>query len=301
VQHAYTSELPVWILEGTAVWAERMYDEDSTDFTRFANAYLEDVGRSLDNPPIGPVPAFAYGSGLWFDFLTLRHDEWLIVEMLDAWPDSDDTTQTMVDVVTGRGDTIEEAWSRFATFNLATNSRAGELDGYPYALRLIPVLSEQAGLIEDDNRFYPLATTYYRVNHRGGELYFGLAEPAPELAFALHATVDGDAYSPILEPTASFDGSEPGPFSIGDLPAGIYWMWGAQPRNADDSVKVLLCVGDEAHVNACLGLTPEEELTEPPPGGDPKGCGCAAGAGRYGVGTASGLVLAGLLVVRRRR
>jgi hypothetical protein len=296
VQHAYSGELPVWVAEGTAVWAERLYDEDSTDFLRFADEYLADVSRQLDNPPIGAVPSFAYGTGLWFDFLTLRHDNQLMVEMLESWPGARDLTQVMVDRITDRGDTIDEAWTRFATFNLATYSRAGEIDGYPYAMRLDPIVSEQAGVIDDDNRFYPLATTYYRINHLGGELYFGLEAAAPELVFSLHPTVDGEADSPVLEAVALFDGSDPGPMSLGDLPAGKYWLWGAQPRLADDSVKVRLCTGDQDTVNACFGLV-DITPVDPPGGEEPKGCGCASGGSTPGVALVGFL---GALTVRRR-
>ncbi|MEZ4235381.1 MAG: hypothetical protein R3F59_04320 [Myxococcota bacterium] len=299
VQLAYSGELPVWAAEGTAVWAERLYDPVSWDFMRFANAYLEEPTRSVDNPPIGAVPSFAYGTGLWYDFLSLRHDPTVIDDLLGAWAGSPDLTQSMIDVISARGDTVEDAWTGFATWNLATGGQSGGLEGYPYADLLTPPLPEQSGQIDDDNRFYPLATTYYRLNHEGGELWFALEEPQPDLTFAVLPTSDGGPDSPVLEPLTTFDGSDAGPFSLGDQPAGKYWIWGAQPRYGDNSIKVALCAGTAAEVDGCFATTGTEtgDTGAPLDGEDePKGCGCASGGPAPSGGL---LLLLGLAVSRR--
>src|SRR5690606_634698 len=64
VQAAYVRDLPVYLSEGTATWAERAFRPDSRDFLRLCDAYLADTGRSLHKPPAGPAPAFAYGTAL---------------------------------------------------------------------------------------------------------------------------------------------------------------------------------------------------------------------------------------------
>ena len=65
VQAAYRGDFPTWVSGGTAVWAEKRFDENSADYLALARNYLEEPSRSLYNPPTGPVPAFAYGTALF--------------------------------------------------------------------------------------------------------------------------------------------------------------------------------------------------------------------------------------------
>lgn len=273
VQMAYSGELEVWVAEGTAVWAERLWDPEVRDFFSFASHYLEEPTRSIDEPPVGPVAGFAYGTALFWDFLTLRHDSTLMVELLESWEGQTEFLTPTLRTIEARGDTIPEMWEEFATFNLATGGQSGGLEGYPYADRLVPPPLEATGeLLDDDNRFYPLATTYYRLNHPGGELWFGFDAAAPELLFSLHPTIDGTRDGPVGPAVVSFRADDPGPVSVGDLPKGQYFVWGAQPDDGEASVKVRFCAGPEDRVLDCFGLLPEEELPVEEP---EKGCGCA--------------------------
>lgn len=298
VQMAYTGELEAWAAEGTAVWAEQLFDPEVRDFLGFSSRYLEEPTRSIDDPPVGPVPAFAYGTALFWDFLTLRHDDTLIVEILEAFEGQTEFLTPTLAAIEARGDEVAEAWIAFATFNLATGTQSGAIDGYPYAAGLVaPPLEGTGTLLDDDNRFYPLATTYYRLNHPGGELWFGFDAAAPELYFSVHPTVDGTKDGAVLPAVASFRAEDPGPFSLGELPAGQYFVWGAQPEDGASSIKVRFCAGVEADVLDCFGLGPAEE----PPLGEPeeKGCGCATSGGMSGWWIGAGLMVG--LQVRRRR
>lgn len=78
VQAAYDNGQDVIVSEGTAVWATERFDPTTDDFEHFIGGYLNMPDRSLDSPPPGPVPAFAYGSAIFFKFLTERHDDALI-------------------------------------------------------------------------------------------------------------------------------------------------------------------------------------------------------------------------------
>ncbi|MEQ1505901.1 MAG: MXAN_6640 family putative metalloprotease, partial [Myxococcota bacterium] len=255
VQFAYTADLEVWASEGTAAWAEQLYAPGSQDYLRFANAYLAEPGRGLSDPPVGPAPTFAYATGLWWDFLALRHGPSMLVDVLEAWQGQTELVGPMEQAIEGRGDTLHDAWVEFATWNLATSERAGEIDGYPYAADLFGLSPAITGdLIDDDPRLYPLATTYYRVHHLGGELWFGIDVEQPNVTFSLHPTIDGDKDSPVVAASSVFDGSDPTPRSIGDLPAGHYWLWAAQAQNGDASEKIdRLCLGSEAAVRDCFG------------------------------------------------
>lgn len=78
VQAAYDDDQNAVISEGSAVWATERFDSSTSDLENFVHGYLERPDRSIDSPPPGPVPTFAYGSGLFFTFLTERKDDALV-------------------------------------------------------------------------------------------------------------------------------------------------------------------------------------------------------------------------------
>ena len=300
VQAAYDSREPVWFSEGTATWAEALFDPESTDFVRFCDAYLTDTGRSLDEPPAGPVPTFAYATALWWWFLADRHGDGLLVDLLEATDGADGVLPDMEARIEGAGSDLRTEWSTFASWNLATGSRAGALDGYPFARRIGPVRASADGAtIDDTNRYYPLAATYYEVAHPGGPMGVALATPAPELQFALHAE---DAEGRVLPATATFDGGAA--VDLGELPAGTWWLVGSKPTLAESSTRVRTCVGPAAwtcveggvDTGAPAAVDTGETLED-------AGCaGCATGApgapGPFPVGIG---VVVGLVPVWRRR
>src|SRR5690606_4698656 len=73
VQAAYAHEHPVWFSEGTATWAERVFDIDAAGFVARCDDYLALSERPIDEPPSGPVQGFAYGTALWWWYLSERH------------------------------------------------------------------------------------------------------------------------------------------------------------------------------------------------------------------------------------
>jgi hypothetical protein len=206
VQGAYVKELPVWLSEGTATWAERQFRTDSRDFLRLCDGYLADTSRSLFKPPAGPVPAFAYGTALWFDFISARHDPAIVDALLTAAVDDPTAVASIEAVLAAYGDSLAEAWPIFAAWNLATGERAGEAESYPYAAKLAGVVAEAGsvdGFLTDDARIFSLSTTYYRVEHEGGPLWFGLAAPAEPLEFALHPSSTWTSATPSATPSTS--------------------------------------------------------------------------------------------------
>lgn len=311
VQAAYDSSEEVWWSEGTAVWAEWAYDHDSEDFLAFASAYLDDTGRSLDQPPSGPVPTFAYATALWWWFLANRYGDGIVVDLLEATEAGDTLLVDMEALEESGGGSLRGDWTTFTQWNLATGGKAGATESYPFAEALGGIHNEAHGdAIIDDNRYYPLAATYYRLDHDGDPLFFALAEEAPELAFSLHPT---DAEGRVLDAIALWDG---GPQEFGALPAGEYWLIGSNPTLAEDSTKVLTCLGDAEAVAACApadtgtddtGTDGDDTGTD---GGDTAGdneqgrgdkaatgCGC----GTVGSPNWAWAALAGLATVRRRR
>jgi hypothetical protein len=280
VQAAYDSGEGVWFSEGTAVWAEQFYDtEENDDFLSFCDAYLDDTGRSIDEPPAGPVPTFAYATSLWWYYLSVTYGDTIILDLLEATDTGDDVLVDMEALEAAGGGSLTNDFATFARWNLATGRYAGASDSYSFASEIGPPRAEASGAaIADDNRFYPVAATYYKLEHPGGEVWFATEADAPELAFSLHG-VDTDGH--VTPALATFAGTATAT-SLGDLPAGDYWLIGSNPTLADQSTHVLTCLGSRDDVAACAPIDAGDDTAgdtgedSPEP---PVGCGCATGAG----------------------
>jgi MYXO-CTERM domain-containing protein len=103
-----------------------------------------------------------------------------------------------------------------------------------------------------------------------------------------------------VEPALASFSASAAPVSLGELPAGSYWLVGTNPTLAEDSTKLLTCLGSAETVAACapeVGDTGDTAADAPNPDVDePDGCGCDAAA----PGAAWGAVLLALGVVRRK-
>lgn len=273
VQAAYSAGQPPWLSEGTAVWAEHQYDAEVDDFFGFCDAYLRDTGRSIDRPPAGTVTAFSYGTALFFQFLTERLGAGVgpDIQLAMEGTDEDEAMAAVVSVIKAHGSSIEEEWATFTRWNLATGPLAGEAESYPFASRVGPVTQEASGAsIVDDNRFYPLAATYYSLDHDGGELGFESAEDASGLVFSLHPTGDDGK---VLDPLEVWSPDGPVSLRFGDLPAARYWLVGSFPQQAEQSVKVAFCLGGPDATAACapeVGDSGDADTGGAAP--EPKGC-----------------------------
>lgn len=78
VQAAYDNNQGTVISEGTAVWATEQFDPSTSDFEGFVAGFMNLPERSLDSPPPGPVPAYAYGSAIFFQFLSEKYGPGII-------------------------------------------------------------------------------------------------------------------------------------------------------------------------------------------------------------------------------
>lgn len=81
VQDAYDHGQGVVLSEGTAVWATEQVYPSTNDLEDFVDGYLTRTDRSIDSPPPGPVPSFAYGSAIFFQFLSERYSPALIRQL----------------------------------------------------------------------------------------------------------------------------------------------------------------------------------------------------------------------------
>lgn len=308
VQAAHGGSEAVWFLEGTATWAEVAFDPESRDFLRFCDAYLDDTGRSLYEPPGGPVPPFAYGTALWWWFLTNRYGTEMMADLLVSMGESADDealVAAMVALEASHGGDGADDFTDFSRWNLATGFKAGRVEGYPFAASLGGISAEADGAaIVDESRFYPLAATYYRLEWAGGPLTFHTSDAGEALRLSLHGEDEvGDVSDALLEFGATGAATE-----LGDFEAGTYWLVVTNPEWAETSTKLTVCLGDTAAVAAC-GSTVEDSGGSGDRGDDSAGeteegetdqpaCGCAAPTGAGGSVLAAAVAM---LVARHRR
>lgn len=304
VQAAYNASEPSWMLEGTAVWGEQLYEPGTDDFLWFCDAYLDDVSRALDRPPAGAGSSYIYGTALFWAFLAEKYGDTSMVALQEAMVDRDEDSavDAVEDVIIGEGDTLEDTWATFVRWNLATGDRAGGMDSYSFAADLSGVAAEGEGAaISDENRFYPLAATYYRIDHPGGELWFGTPDDPSGLVFSLHPVEGGGADGVVGDAVATLAPTAAGTEDLGAFDAGGYWLVGTYPTHADNSTRIQLCLGGEADMADCApqdtGETGDTGATTDTGEEKPGGCGCATSGGGRGWWLALGVV--GL--ARRRR
>ena len=254
VQYAYTVDLGTWFSEGTATWAEHLYEPEVRDYLGFSLAYLADIGRSIDSPPAGSVTAFSYGTALFFGFVQEVLDASVMVEMLERIGASEAGSEldAVQDAITAAGGDFADLWVTFMSWNLATGPRSGLTDSYPYADALWPgVGAEVEGTaITDENRFYPVAATYYKLDHGGGELFLGIGEDNLEtLVFRVHPTASAGK---VLDPILTWDPDEQSIVSLGEQDPGTYWLIGTYPEAANESERRDFCFGDATAMEACV-------------------------------------------------
>jgi len=263
VQASYVRDLPVWISEGTAVWAQRLHEPDSEDYLRFVNAYLDQLERSLDRPPSGPVPSFAYGTALWWDHLVRRHDAtWIDGYLRALGRDASDPVSTMQVLLEAYDDTLQDAWLDFAIANLQTGDRAVSGQGHPYAASLRPAdASEDGPSWEAALRVFPLSVRYDRI------------APAPEVLRVTYSEPTATAHLTIVpERSDGTLGPSLGSWATPDVPdtipvdAPAVWLVTSHGP-ADGSLKGTLCagpLGDACDIEASDTDAPD---VEPPRGG----------------------------------
>jgi hypothetical protein len=128
VQAAYQPDLGSVAAEGSAVWASERFQPELEDLEHFSRAYLSQTDRSLALDPDGPAQSFAYGAGLFFQFLEERFGAEVVRALWEQaarepgtrWP-------VLLDKVLqrDRGTDFDTAFAEFALWNLSTGARAG--------------------------------------------------------------------------------------------------------------------------------------------------------------------------------
>ncbi len=303
VQAAYGPGGDVVLSEGTAVWASETFDPALSDFEAFVGGYLEDPGRSIDVPPPGPVPRFAYGSAIFFRFLEERFDRSLIAALLEgsgqgAWLDALDQL-----LAEGHGSSFAEAFLDFGAWNLhlaqAADPAVAYANGADYPQPQMAAL--QAPVVEERLRVYHASTRYFEVDPGGRSVLAAqvVAPDAAELAdLALLAVArTGGRNRGAVQVIAAADGRLV--IDAGGADRVIVAL--SNGSRVNPSRRPTLCVGTEEEVDACAAtfgaVDPDPEpVPEPePPAAASEDGGCSSG-GSAGL---LGVVVVPLLLLRR--
>lgn len=133
VQAAYGGDSPGWWSEGTATWFEESYDPAQSDFERLASLYFPQPERRLNDLQRGPGDGFAYGGALFVYALVLTHGEGMISRVFELLVEGGKVEDALDRALGEVGESLAEAFSRFAMWNAMTGSRAVPNFGYPQA------------------------------------------------------------------------------------------------------------------------------------------------------------------------
>jgi hypothetical protein len=181
-QAAYDTGQDVVVSEATAVWATERYDPESSDFERFIGAYLQRPDRSLDSAPAGPVPASAYGTALFFQFLSERYGSAIVRELWErlentqgaASEPQDQANPTWVPQLDALlqqkyQSSFANAFETFATWNLSTGPAANPSVSYQRGADYpAPTVSQATLPIAGQSlRVFYASTQYFRAELNG--------------------------------------------------------------------------------------------------------------------------------------
>lgn len=317
VQVAHDAARDSILSEGSAVWATDRVDPELREVAAFSGGYLEAIERPLDVPRAGVVlDPFAYGSGVFFQFLEERHDEVLVLELWEACAaEPDQAWLALLDgLLEARGSSFAEEMETFAIWNLHTDRRANPEVAYADGARYQPVAlrEETLPLIDERPRHARAATRGYSFSP-GGRTSIearlgGSDEDRAGLSLRL-ARVDDDVVTV----------AEAGTTRLEVAGADEVIVLIVNTAREGEARRATVCVGDAIELSACdapmmedAGIAVDAGLPESDAGvdagadagmppSDGGGCGCRSS----GSSSAGGIFGLGWLVVgrlaRRRR
>lgn len=260
IEAAYVASTPIWVSEGMAVWAERQFEPASRDFLAFVRAYLEETDRPFHRPPGGPVPYFAYGVGLWWEFLSLEVGHEFIERYLHGFGgevfDDDDALAWLITALESEGRTLDTLWDRFALMNLATSDRSGALESYHDAEQMLGLVVSDldASDTTEATRYYPLTAHYYSWDHRETMTFLGASKRDPHLRGIL---VAADERGVPIEVTRTFSFDElPLRLTAEGAEPGRQYLVITNSSVGTNSVRTELCFGESSEALQCLSEDP---------------------------------------------
>ncbi len=309
VQAAYNVDQGAVFSEGTAVWASERFDPTLRDLEGFAYGYLDNAATPLDSGRGGPVDSFTYGAGIFFEYLSERFDDDVILELWQrVGADPEAFWFTEVDaVLASRDSTFAEAFAEFSSWTLLTGRRADAALSFETGAQMTEREAQPRTLPIDEASFVLFtASSRLLLAPLGGRSevqvgLFGAATATDSVrVFALPLT-NG-------RPGEVVDATDGATFSTAG--ATDLLVLAVNTRGEGSSARPRLCVGDADEVGACASIAEGEGEGEgeDEPGDDARlgGGGCAqTGTSSLSSSSSSSTVplLAGLLALlwRRRR
>ncbi len=296
-QDAYDSAQDVVVTEGTAVWATEQFDPSTNDFEGFVGGYLSRPDRSLDSPPPGPVPSFAYGSAIFFEYLTERFDRDVVRKLWEHLENGKGYASEPQDVANPKwmvqldaelkadyGASFAQAFREFATWNLSLAGAANPAISYKEGANYpaVAMTAASAPFQQLPVRVYYASAQYFRLDAAGRQAMTAALVDDP-------ASADDDTTGLALVLTARGASGKNGPVvTVADPKAGVETVATASGSNlvvavintaresngAILSKKPGLCIGTVAEVTACKAAL---NASLAPDAGTPTTIGAVAG------------------------
>ena len=302
IQSAYDRKQGVVVEEGTAVWGSTRFDPSLGELEGFASGYLSQTDRALDSPPPGPVPSFAYGSALFFEFLDERYGPDVVRQLWERCERAEQKSwlARLDELLQAQyQSSFPAAFSEFSRWNLYTGSAADSSKAWADGRGFPPVKATQVDAPYRSPSppflFYASAR-YFRVPSAGRAQMTAAVVDDP-------ATVQDDLEGLSLHLVSRRGGKNVAAASPEAIGAGTavvdtsdgaeLWFAVVNGARTGQSRKPLLCAGSPDEVAACReGIsptppdagtpdagTPEVDAGTDDGSGAPAGCGCAAPAG----------------------
>jgi hypothetical protein len=303
VQAGYSAVQGVNVTEGTAVWATERFAPRLDDLEGFAQGYLSQPERSLDQEPSTAVDSYAYGLALFFECLTALRGE---TAVRDLWARIDGGASwlgTLERNVAEDGGSIAAIMERCADYNAFTGSRARGGFGHARAAQLPLAAVTESGteLSVPRARMFRASSRYYHVTNLqpGAVAYWRAHDDAPDgghLSIRVRFALDGAGAPAFVAVPPDM------PVPVGGAAAHVLV---SNVATGGASVPVQLCVASPSFVEQCRPVSAADAGldagvmdagmndggVEPPP--PPGSCGCGAGG--------APLVLLAVLGLRRKR
>ncbi len=146
-----------------------------------------------------------------------------------------------------KGTSLEAQWPGFAAWNLATGPRAAFPSdvGYWWAALLDGVqVTAEGESMDNTSRYESLSARYFRVDHRGGELWLTTFGPADPLLITVHPVASHEPDGLLAAMAGPYGLPSSGRLLLGEYAAGGIWLSISHPRADVDPIDVRIRVGE---------------------------------------------------------
>lgn len=189
VQAAYAKDMDRFWSEGTAQWATKRVFPHILDLERFLPDFFDSTARPLDTPPSGVTSGYLYGSAIYPVFLGEKYGDDTIKLAMEALAAGKAPAVVAIDdALQKKGTTLADDFVTFASWNVATGTRAGQgtyKDGAKYPMAKVDELADGGDARVED------------ITAGFGARYYAVHDPAPR---TLVLEADGERLGGVVVP-----------------------------------------------------------------------------------------------------